>query len=130
MTEPILLSVSDGVARVTLNRPDRLNAIDAAAARRWRDVAEEVTGRADVRAVVLDAAGPALLSTIHTWPRYWPAAHSAWLSLGAQRIGWRARTRCMSSSRLLRSPPASRYTAGARSSSRSLARRSLRRVAR
>ncbi|MGO2658282.1 enoyl-CoA hydratase/isomerase family protein [Mycetocola reblochoni] len=59
MTEPILLSVSDGVARVTLNRPDRLNAIDAAAAGRWRDVAEEVTGRADVRAVVLDAAGPA-----------------------------------------------------------------------
>src|SRR5690606_21305721 len=53
------LSVTDGLARVTLNRPARLNAIDADAADRWRDVAREVTERDDVQAVLLDAAGPA-----------------------------------------------------------------------
>lgn len=57
--ESILLEVSDGLARVTLNRPDRLNAIDDAAAHRWRDIAEDIAARDDVSAVLLDAAGPA-----------------------------------------------------------------------
>lgn len=56
---PILFSVYDGLARVTLNRPQRLNAIDAETGGRWRDVSLEVVGRADVKAVLLDAAGPA-----------------------------------------------------------------------
>ncbi|MBF0673153.1 MAG: enoyl-CoA hydratase/isomerase family protein [Salinibacterium sp.] len=55
----VLLSVTDGLARITLNRPARLNAIDADAADRWRDVAREVTERDDVQAVLLDAAGAA-----------------------------------------------------------------------
>lgn len=53
----ILLTVTDGLAHVTMNRPRRLNAIDADAARAWRDIAREVTTRDDVRAVLLDAAG-------------------------------------------------------------------------
>lgn len=57
--DSILLTVTEGLARVTLNRPERLNAIDEAAAERWRDVAREVTERDDVRAVLLDAAGSA-----------------------------------------------------------------------
>ncbi len=59
MSESILLEVSDGLARITLNRPERLNAIDEDAAYRWRDIAREVAAREDVRAVLLDAAGPA-----------------------------------------------------------------------
>lgn len=59
MSESILLSVSDGVARVTLNRPERLNAIDGTMAMRWRSVTAEITADPEVRAIILDAAGPA-----------------------------------------------------------------------
>ncbi len=60
MSESILFTVSDdGLAHVTLNRPERLNAINAAAAHRWREVAGEIAGRGDVRAVLFDAAGRA-----------------------------------------------------------------------
>ncbi|WP_127794793.1 enoyl-CoA hydratase/isomerase family protein [Agromyces sp. LHK192] len=57
--DAVLLSVVDGVARITLNRPHRLNAVDPAAIERWRDIAHDVAGRADVGAVILDAAGRA-----------------------------------------------------------------------
>lgn len=69
MTEPenaeidrdgIRFEVVDGLAHVRLNRPARLNAIDDAAAYRWRDVASDIARREDVRAVLLDAAGPAV----------------------------------------------------------------------
>lgn len=59
MTDPILLEITDGLARVTLNRPDSLNAVDFAMGARWRDVAREVTADPQVGAVLLDAAGPA-----------------------------------------------------------------------
>lgn len=53
----IVLTVTDGIARVTLNRPARLNAIDQESAELWRDIAHEVAHRDDVLAVVFDAAG-------------------------------------------------------------------------
>ncbi|QTX05886.1 enoyl-CoA hydratase/isomerase family protein [Agromyces archimandritae] len=59
MSDPILFDVTDGLARITLNRPERLNAIDPAAAHRWREIGAEVAGRDDIRAVILDAAGRA-----------------------------------------------------------------------
>ncbi|MFT3888077.1 MAG: enoyl-CoA hydratase/isomerase family protein [Arachnia sp.] len=59
MTEPILLSVDDGLARITLNRPQRLNAFDAAMAEAFADAAVQATGDDGVRAVLLDAAGVA-----------------------------------------------------------------------
>ena len=34
--DPILFHVSDGLARITLNRPERLNAVDPAAIERWQ----------------------------------------------------------------------------------------------
>ncbi|AWB89470.1 enoyl-CoA hydratase/isomerase family protein [Salinibacterium hongtaonis] len=55
----IVLSVTDGIARVTLNRPSRLNAIDQESAERWRDAAHEIARRDDVVAVIFDAAGSA-----------------------------------------------------------------------
>ncbi|MDQ1204734.1 enoyl-CoA hydratase/isomerase family protein [Microbacterium sp. SORGH_AS_0862] len=57
--DPILVEVADGLARVTLNRPDRLNAMDFAMGERWRDAARQVTSDPEVGAVLLDAAGPA-----------------------------------------------------------------------
>lgn len=59
MSDTILVSVGAGLARVTLNRPAFLNAMDFEMAERWREVAHAVTTDAAVGAVILDAAGPA-----------------------------------------------------------------------
>ncbi|HWV49054.1 MAG TPA: enoyl-CoA hydratase/isomerase family protein, partial [Microbacterium sp.] len=59
MSDAILLSVSEGMARLTLNRPSRLNAFNADLAHAWRDATIEATTRDDVSAIVIDAAGPA-----------------------------------------------------------------------
>lgn len=59
MSDSILLHVEGGLARVTFNRPAYLNAMDFEMAGRWRDVAHAVTEDSAVRAVILDAAGPA-----------------------------------------------------------------------
>ncbi|MFZ8756027.1 enoyl-CoA hydratase/isomerase family protein [Microbacterium sp. HMH0099] len=59
MSDGILLSVADGLARVTFDRPASLNAMDFPMARRWREIAHEVTSDSSVGAVILDANGPA-----------------------------------------------------------------------
>ncbi len=59
MTDGILLRIENGLARVTFDRPASLNAMDFPMARRWREVAHEVTSDAAVGAVILDANGPA-----------------------------------------------------------------------
>lgn len=59
MTEPILLSVSDRVATITLNRPDAMNTLNQAAAERWRDVAEAATRDPGVDAILIRAEGRA-----------------------------------------------------------------------
>ncbi|MDL9979378.1 enoyl-CoA hydratase/isomerase family protein [Microbacterium sp. ASV49] len=55
---PILLAVEGGLARITLNRPARLNAFNAETAHVWAEVTTAATTRGDVGAIVLDAAGP------------------------------------------------------------------------
>jgi 2-(1,2-epoxy-1,2-dihydrophenyl)acetyl-CoA isomerase len=57
--DPILFHVSDGLARITLNRPERLNAVDPAAIERWQWIAHEVADRDDIGAVLFDAVGRA-----------------------------------------------------------------------
>jgi len=59
MSDPVLLSVDDGLARITLNRPERLNAFDQDMAHAWERVAVEATSRDDVRAILLSGAGRA-----------------------------------------------------------------------
>jgi len=59
MSDPILFSVDHGLARITLNRPERLNAFDASLAHAWAEVTAEAVSRDDVGAVLIDAAGPA-----------------------------------------------------------------------
>ncbi|AYF97643.1 enoyl-CoA hydratase/isomerase family protein [Protaetiibacter intestinalis] len=58
MTEPILFTVDRGLARITLNRPERLNAFDAETGRAWARITAEAVSRDDVGAVLIDAAGP------------------------------------------------------------------------
>ncbi|SDQ67220.1 enoyl-CoA hydratase/isomerase family protein [Microbacterium sp. cf332] len=60
--DTVLLRREGALARITLNRPASLNAVDAEMARRWREVAAEVARDAAagaVGAVILDAAGRA-----------------------------------------------------------------------
>ena len=59
MSDAILFAVDEGMARLTLNRPARLNAFNADLAHAWKDATAEATSRSDVKAILLDAAGPA-----------------------------------------------------------------------
>jgi enoyl-CoA hydratase/carnithine racemase len=53
----VLIEVSEGVAVLTLNRPDRLNAWTAEMGRTYFDLLDECAAREDVRAVVVTGAG-------------------------------------------------------------------------
>jgi enoyl-CoA hydratase/carnithine racemase len=54
---PVLCAVADGVATVTLNRPDRMNAWTHAMEVAYFDLVDELDDDPDVRAVVLTGAG-------------------------------------------------------------------------
>jgi 2-(1,2-epoxy-1,2-dihydrophenyl)acetyl-CoA isomerase len=56
---PVLLEVDDGVATVTLNRPDAMNSLDLATKQALRDVVVRLAEDVDVRCVVLTATGRA-----------------------------------------------------------------------
>lgn len=57
MTDPILLDIDDGIALITLNRPERLNALDYALIDRLMVALDRIEGDAAVRAVILTGAG-------------------------------------------------------------------------
>jgi enoyl-CoA hydratase/carnithine racemase len=57
MTDVVLFEVEDGVALLTLNRPDRLNAWTPELQVRYFDLLEESAAREDVRAIVVTGAG-------------------------------------------------------------------------
>lgn len=59
MSDPILLQVHDGLARLTLNRPRRLNAFNKDLAEAFAEAAVSATSRDDVGAILIDATGPA-----------------------------------------------------------------------
>ncbi len=55
--EPVLVEIADGVACVTINRPQAFNALDLECAQRLAEVANRCSCDAKVRAVVLTGAG-------------------------------------------------------------------------
>jgi 2-(1,2-epoxy-1,2-dihydrophenyl)acetyl-CoA isomerase len=55
--QTLLLTVDDGIARLTLNRPEVLNAIDPRMADELVDALQAIEARADVRVLVLHGAG-------------------------------------------------------------------------
>ena len=57
MTDSVLYDVRDGVARITLNRPDRLNAFDRAAALALQGRLDVASSTSEVRAVLLTGNG-------------------------------------------------------------------------
>jgi crotonobetainyl-CoA hydratase len=60
---PIHFEVKDHVARVTIDRPDVLNAIDAASERELQKIWDEIERNRDVRVVVLTGTGERAFST-------------------------------------------------------------------
>lgn len=62
MSDVVLLAVQDGVATITLNRPQVLNAMDGEMMQRLRPIAESVQHDPSVRAVVLRGAGTAFMA--------------------------------------------------------------------
>jgi 2-(1,2-epoxy-1,2-dihydrophenyl)acetyl-CoA isomerase len=58
----VLVAVADGVARVTLNRPERLNALDDALGRELADVMERLARDPALRVVALTGAGRAFMA--------------------------------------------------------------------
>ncbi|MDX2376439.1 enoyl-CoA hydratase/isomerase family protein [Microbacterium sp. LRZ72] len=59
MSDPILLNIHDGLARITLNRPERLNAFDEAMAHAWELVCVDASHSEDVGAILIEGTGPA-----------------------------------------------------------------------
>ena len=57
MSEVVLKTVEEGVALITLNRPERLNAWTAELGRAYFDALEECGASAQVRAIVVTGAG-------------------------------------------------------------------------
>lgn len=57
MSDAVLYSVASGVAEVTINRPDAMNAADAAVREGLREAFAQASEDPDVRAVLLSGAG-------------------------------------------------------------------------
>lgn len=62
MSETVLLSVAGGIATISLNRPQVMNAMDGEMMRQLRPVTEAVERDAAVRAVVLRGEGAAFMA--------------------------------------------------------------------
>jgi enoyl-CoA hydratase len=54
----LLFDLADGIARITINRPDKLNALNATVIAELDDAAGRIEREADIRAVLLTGAGP------------------------------------------------------------------------
>lgn len=62
MSDTLLYAIADGVATITLNRPQVMNALDAGMIRQLRVVCELARDDKSVRAIVLCGNGPAFLA--------------------------------------------------------------------
>jgi enoyl-CoA hydratase len=57
MSEPVLTEAGDGIAVITINRPQARNAINGAVARAMAAAIDELDARGDVRVLILTGAG-------------------------------------------------------------------------
>lgn len=73
MSEPLLYRVEDGLARITLNRPQRLNAFNADLAHAWAEATAAAVRDSAVGAILIEGKGArsARAATSSTWPPAW-----------------------------------------------------------
>ncbi len=100
--ETVLIDTSDGVATLTLNRPDAMNAFDMTLDREFHEAMWELDAREDVRVIVVTGAGRAFssgldLSSGGAALSGAEAAHESELGMGADDIPdrsafWKMRT--------------------------------------
>jgi enoyl-CoA hydratase len=57
MAEDLLIEVDDTIARLTINRPDRRNALSASVVEALTLAFDELSGRGELRAIILTGAG-------------------------------------------------------------------------
>ena len=57
--KPILLDIQDKIATITLNRPERKNAINANMVNNWVEILDECKDNSDISAIILTGAGEA-----------------------------------------------------------------------
>ncbi|TWS98456.1 enoyl-CoA hydratase/isomerase family protein [Reyranella sp. CPCC 100927] len=84
-TAPVLQSVADGIATITLNRPRAMNAFDGATAQAILDAVAAVARDPAVRVVVFAADGPAFSAGgDFNWVLTWPGLSAAERQQGAR----------------------------------------------
>lgn len=92
----ITLSISDGIARLKLNRPDRLNAIDADAMQQLEVLCREIERSEDAHVVILHGEGKAFCAggDIDAWSALSAVAFSRhWVREGHEALDRLARLR-------------------------------------
>lgn len=58
----VKLEVEDGIARITINRPEALNALNETVVEQLEEVFERAAGRSDVTGIVIEGAGKAFVA--------------------------------------------------------------------
>ena len=65
----IIYTKSDNIATITLNRPEKLNALNVNSVRELREVINEISGDNDIRVVILTGAGRGFCAGAELSPR-------------------------------------------------------------
>lgn len=64
MSEPLIVAIDDHVASVTLNRPDKHNAVDVSMFEALAEAGSQLANDPSIRAVVLSGAGPSFCAGV------------------------------------------------------------------
>ena len=64
MSEPLIVTIDEHVASVTLNRPDKHNAVNVPMFEALAEAGSQLAGDPSIRAVVLSGAGPSFCAGI------------------------------------------------------------------
>lgn len=99
MADPILIAEDGSVATVTLNRPERLNAMDESLVFALQDYFRAIHDRQDIRVVILKAAGRAFCAGLEIGA--WQKDDDA----GAVHHTWRTQRSIATVMQLMRSCP-------------------------
>ena len=101
MSAELLVETRDGVEIVTLNRPDKLNAMSAGLIAELDSYFRGLQDRLDVRVVILRGAGRAFSAGLDLTPGSWPGREDE----GPVQGGWRTQRAIATVMQLMRQCP-------------------------